>query len=394
MSKKLLIACYYYPPYPGIGGRRTAKFAMELAKQGHRIYVVGAKNPFSKESIWTEEARHPNISYHPVETRYPKVLLAPDDRDLRDDSVVNKLAFRLNVLYYKNSQKLRYYDPTFKMEEPYRAMLRELISKEEIDNVLVSVTPHYYTWFTAKFKEEECPELNFIIDFRDPWLSMTNYGIPAMSPSQRQAEQEIIKYTIGQTDAIIAPSEFVLDEFRDYLPSQSKAVEVLHPYDPVQIAEVQQVVSYQRTEKIRFVYGGTLYPDLAPALELLRDALDVLKKRNLNIYQKLDFAIYAHEREFVPLFEEHREIVSFFEPIGKAIMEEVFKADYVMMLYTEYSKNFRSTKFYAYLPSGRPYFYLGPKGDNYRFIKEEGVGVAFAQEGELQELLGFFEGVE
>ena len=65
-----------------------------------------------------------------------------------------------------------------------------------------------------------------------------------------------------------------------------------------------------------------------------------------------------------------------------------------MMLYTEYSKNIRSTKFYAYLPSQRPYFYLGPKGDNYRFIEENGVGVAFGQEGEKDKLLTFFRGIE
>lgn len=394
MSKKLLIACYYFPPYPGIGGRRTAKFARELARQGHEIHVVGAQNPYPKESIWTEESRHENIHYHPIETNYPRVLLAPDDQEIRSKSLWNRLAFRLTSFVFKKIQPYRIYDPSFRMEKPYRTKLRELIGREGIENVLVSVTPHYYTWFTAKFKEEEFPGLNFMIDFRDPWLSMTNYGMPQMTPAQRDAEKEIIRYTISQTDAIIAPSEFVLDEFKEYLPTDARAVEVLHPYDPRDIEEARKRVSYQRGEKIRFVYGGTLYPDLAPALGLLKDALDVLKRQNLNIYQKLDFAIYAHEREFVPLFEEHKEVVSFFEPIGKGILAEIFAADYVMMLYTAYSQNFRSTKFYAYLPAGRPYFYLGPKGDNYRFIEDEGLGVSFGQEGELNKLLGFFREVE
>jgi len=392
--KKLLIACYYYPPYPGIGGRRTAKFASELARQGYQLYVVGAKNPFAKASIWTEESRHPNISYHPIDSKYPEILLAPDDRELRKTSLWDRIRYRWATFYYRQIQPLRIFDGSFRMEEPYRKKLAELIEGEGISNIMVSVSPHYYAYFTARLKEENYPNINLIIDFRDPWLSMSNFGIGAMSPTQREAEREIIEYTISKCDSIISPSEFVLDEFREYLGKNASAVEVLHPYDPKEIAPFVEKSTYRRGPKIRFVYGGTLYEDLVDALQTLKEVLDILKEKNPEIYQKLEFIFYANEDEFIPLFKEHSEVLTFSKPIGKTIISKIFQADYVMMLYTEFSKNFRSTKFYAYLPARRPYFYLGPKGDTYRFIEEEGIGVAFEQKREKEKLLKFLLNVE
>jgi hypothetical protein len=49
-EKTILIICYGFPPFPGIGGRRWAKFSKYLSSYGFNINVIASKNPFKTEN--------------------------------------------------------------------------------------------------------------------------------------------------------------------------------------------------------------------------------------------------------------------------------------------------------------------------------------------------------
>jgi hypothetical protein len=83
-GEPILIICHGFPPVPGIGGRRWAKFAKELARRGHPVHVIRSTGPeHGPISLWAPDVQHPNIIAHPLPQRYPTVLMKqPLDRFL------------------------------------------------------------------------------------------------------------------------------------------------------------------------------------------------------------------------------------------------------------------------------------------------------------------------
>ena len=60
-NNKILIVCYSFPPHPGIGGRRWAKFSKSLSLKGYDIFVVGAKNIYDEASSWSKDVDEEKI---------------------------------------------------------------------------------------------------------------------------------------------------------------------------------------------------------------------------------------------------------------------------------------------------------------------------------------------
>ena len=73
MKKKVLIISFVFPPYPGIGGRRWAKFSKYLSELGTDVFVLASENPFSYKSEWTKDVKNCNIKRLPL--KYPKALI-------------------------------------------------------------------------------------------------------------------------------------------------------------------------------------------------------------------------------------------------------------------------------------------------------------------------------
>ena len=74
MNKKVLIVCYSFPPYPGIGGRRWAKFSKYIKLLGTEVFVISSKNPFNEKSNWTTDIEGINVTRLPL--IYPKALIS------------------------------------------------------------------------------------------------------------------------------------------------------------------------------------------------------------------------------------------------------------------------------------------------------------------------------
>ena len=73
--RKVLLVSYIFPPFPGVGGRRWAKFSRELAKRDYEVFVVATQNPFKTESQWMEDIRHDRIHVEYIPMGFPKDLL-------------------------------------------------------------------------------------------------------------------------------------------------------------------------------------------------------------------------------------------------------------------------------------------------------------------------------
>ena len=51
-KQHILLISYTFPPHPGIGGRRWAKFSKYLSKLNYIVHVIHVANPFDEDSLW------------------------------------------------------------------------------------------------------------------------------------------------------------------------------------------------------------------------------------------------------------------------------------------------------------------------------------------------------
>ena len=109
---KILLVCYSFPPNPGVGGRRWAKFAKYLVKSGHYVEVINAKLTTDKLSTWSKDAQllHEKNHVHSLPTSYPEIIninpnkikVIPNGFDPEDFSNIDtkkKQNSRINIVF-------------------------------------------------------------------------------------------------------------------------------------------------------------------------------------------------------------------------------------------------------------------------------------------------------
>ena len=72
----LLVISHYFPPVPGVGGRRWAKFVKYLSrKENVNVYVVSAENTVKHvKSSFEEELKDVDFKHLVLPSNYPKYL--------------------------------------------------------------------------------------------------------------------------------------------------------------------------------------------------------------------------------------------------------------------------------------------------------------------------------
>lgn len=372
-DKKVIIACYGFPPNPGIGGRRWAKFAKYLAKAGWQVHVIVAKPRSLVVSDWESDVQHPNIIRHFLPVNYPNALSS-----LPSDSTLKKVLFRWSKWYYNKIQDKRIFDATFLWEKSFTNKLAELISQHNIDNVITTGAPFYQLYYAAKLKRDKFPNLNLITDFRDPWLGATNYGINFLTGKKLAQEKEYFKVVCENSNCILVPAK-VLSEMTEHLDQadqylRDRFIEFTHSFD-IDDIKPYLVNSLVSDDKISIVYAGTIYGELEETFNQLASALDKLKIEKPALYQRLRISFYTPPNNIPTQFQNHSEVIHFSAPIAKKIFEIINQSTACIILQSKNNKNFRTTKFFEFISFRKPYVVMGAKGFVSEFVETEKLGV-------------------
>ncbi|MBL7882701.1 MAG: hypothetical protein JNL69_01425, partial [Bacteroidia bacterium] len=164
-NKHILLISYVFPPYPGIGGRRWAKFAKYLAKNGYTVHVICAKNPFKEVSLFMDDvANNSNIKIYPISGMYPKVL-----QKQSSFSIFDKLMYRFWKFFLQIIVKGSIYDKAIFWKKKMLKISTEVILENKIENIIVTGAPFRSVFYAADFKRRFA-KINLIIDYRDPWV--------------------------------------------------------------------------------------------------------------------------------------------------------------------------------------------------------------------------------
>lgn len=374
---KVLIITFTFPPYSGIGGRRWAKFAKYLKKNGNEVEVIAAKSGFEKKSSWTKDVENINVSYH--NSGYPKGLT------INPKSIFEKIIYRLSLVYVKMKSEGNYYDKSALWGKVIRKLVNNKI-KEGIDTVYVSCAPFQLAYHLLPLVKKH-KETKWVVDFRDPWTTnRTSYGFEGLSNERQQFEIDAEKEVVKNYDEVISVAQPMTDYFKTLDPiNPGKFKTIFNGFDPDDFPERTQN-QYPDPNFFTFVFAGTLYDKALPAFKIFCQAVENLKTEDSELYNKLKFNFIGADIEKVKKLNHPNISILPFLPFDK-VRDCLYTANAGLLFLTPDIDWSFSTKFTDYIALELPIFVTSEKGsETGKFCELKGIGVDFNERTKLNEL--------
>ena len=372
--KKILIVCFGFPPFPGIGGRRWAKFAKELASRNNKIFVLSSENPFPNQvSLWTKDVTdNPNISLIPLPLNYPKYLL------VTPKNFFQKVAYRISLTWLKLTTKGNYYDRAVNWKNQIQNVASKIIIKEQINNVIVTGAPFQLIHHVVDLKKT-FPGIRIIADFRDLWTAYPLYmGFSLLSEKRKNYEINLENEIINSADFITSVSEEILQEYVNRVPQRKNSFLLIeNGYDPDEITKGS--ILKNKNQKIKLIFAGTLYQNIEYIFEPFINALIKLKNENRALYELFEMEFYGEfPTQYKQLINKNNiEIIKTHNSIGlNEIQNKIAQAD-LGMLFLINDVNFSlSTKFFEYILANKKIVVFTSPGKTSDFIVKNKLGYA------------------
>lgn len=369
----LLIICYVFPPYPGIGGRRWAKFARYLAEAGHEVHVITARNPFSEQSVWLSDIQHPSIIVHTLPAKYPAVL------QTQPRTIAQKIRYRFWEAFFRFFSKGSVFERALFWKKQLEEKAGALIRQHAIRNVIVTAPPFHLLHHAAGLKAKY-PGIRVIADFRDPWTDNTSFmGFSSMDPRRLQYEKQLETEVLQQADFVLTVAGDMTAKLAARLPgNESKVVTLINGFDPGEISSTGTKSSSASKEKMNFIYTGSLYPNLEYVFIPFADYLVKLRNENETLYRKLSFRFFgsaALEMKKIIKDRNLEDIVQFNGWVSRQLIgDELEKTDCCMLFLAEAHAFSMNTKLFEYLAHRKPVILFSGPGETPRFIESNKLG--------------------
>lgn len=364
----IILLNFDYPPNPGIGGRRWAKLSRELAEQGAHIHVIKAKYRGKKTSSWSELIDHPHISIHELEP------ISRLQEKFSSIHVLNSLFFRLELLKMKWLEKGTPYDKSIGMKDSFLNTMKTIAEQHPISWIIATGAPFNLPYYAALFKQNH-KNIKLWVDFRDPWLKASNYGMSQLSANRYDAELKKAKVILENADVISSPTSSALIEF-DVIASKQEREKY---YELSHFADTSNLPSSTSAENnlLTITYGGAMYHGTEVFLEAMAKHLLYLKENNPSTYKNIRIQFFSPDFEKLKRVFEMVDAVTVHEDIGNAIFEAWSTSDYALILLAAHNKDFLTTKFYECLSLKKPLLYIGPDGKVIHEILQKGYGITW-----------------
>ncbi len=374
LSKRhILIINFDFPPNQGIGGRRWAKLAKQLAQEDYIVQVIKADEvQGNAKSTWADDVAHPHIHVHSLPRTYPQILSHPKS------DLLSKIRYRLAKREIEKKEEGTIYDISIGWNKVMTPCAESLIDQHAIVNVIATGAPWNVLTYAAALKEK-FPNINLIIDYRDPWMNARNYGMLGLSATRKKAEEAKQSFVLQHANVVLSPYDYLTQELKEFADAKNlkgALFKVLtHFYDPQDIPAQESLVD---NDKAVIVYGGDLYLEMDEQLNHLRNQLIYLKNNRSDLYAKVEVKIFTSNpnyEKFVGL-----DVVKMHKSIGKKIFQELADANFALIMLSTSKRNDRTTKFFEYLPLRKPLLIISDEGSVTRFVQENNLGVIMSKD--------------
>ncbi|MFN5621305.1 MAG: hypothetical protein ACK478_08375 [Flavobacteriales bacterium] len=355
MSEHILLINHDFPPNQGIGGRRWAKLAKGLAKLGYKIHVVNA-TPIenNKTSPWSADVNHENIFINTIPRTYPTVI------SHTGNSLWDKLHYRFAIWRLKQTVKGTIYDLSAEWGRYLIPACERICSEFPISRIIATGAPWHMLYELGEWNSAN-RKLPYIIDFRDPWLNAKNYGMSQLNPKRKAFEVFKQKKTLENATIVLSPYPEILHDLKEFARNNNSSIGQLetlrHFYDEDDFTNIVETTSPNRSENMfTIVYGGDLYQDIHSEL------LEIVAFFNgtNTLLTPVELQIYTDAT--VPEFMRGIEGIRIFPTAGKSFYSIAKAADALLILLPKHKSHEFTTKFYDYMPLGKPYIIASQGG--------------------------------
>ncbi len=380
----LLVISHYFPPVPGVGGRRWAKFVKYLSrKENVNVYVVSAENTVKHvKSSFEEELKDVDFKHLILPSNYPKYL---SFLEFEKTTLFRKVMFKIQLSQLKKKVKGNYWDFSVLWKEHFEKTIPDLIREAKINKVIVSGPPYRYIKFAHSLKAK-FPNLELILDYRDPWNDF-NDPFP-ITEDRHEYERTLEKEMLQKVDKIITVSAFQKSLIEKNQPNSAPIYLVPNGFD---VEDSQSKIRQKEpSNKIKLVHFGTLH--------YLKDyywvpffkAYARLKKEQPEIYNTLEISLVGYCPEQVSSFiAEHDlnvKIHGMLEPF--VAYGELNQADVALWFKYDGSPGDFATKFGDYISINKFMWTFSVKGAVTEYIEEHKIGkVFYRDDSQLEETI-------
>ena len=369
----ILVVSYVFPPNPGVGGRRWAKFGKMLARKGYDIHVVCSTPMLPPTGQFMEDIDSPKIHTYQIPRRFPKVI------GYRSHSFFQRIQYKLALAWLRSRTKANYYDRAALWKGVMLDKCRELIRKYKIKNVVVSAAPFHCLHHALELKKE-FPGINLIADLRDPWIEESHaYGLGDLSPERLEREKAMEREVIAQFDHILCAAETMTRIFSRMAGKQAdKVVTLTNAYDEDDFTRALSPPVQPHTDnRIRLVHVGTVYRDIPHLLDPFVAMLKELKDSHPEVYERLDFEFIG---KVPPAFQDaitKAGLENFrfhgYRPQSEAI-RKIAEGDICLMFKRDRLKNAFGTKVFEYFRIRKPIFLICTPNELTQYMEGNRIG--------------------
>jgi len=372
-AKNILIICYTFPPAPGIGGRRWAKFSKYLTRSGINVSVFAAKSNKGDKSLWTKDVEGINITR--LNSVYPTIL------SNKPTGLIGKIIYKLRLFQVKLSTKGNYYDRGIFLEHELKKKILHIIQQKKISTIIVSGAPFNLPYFVCKLKTQ-LQNISIITDLRDPWAWKGSYGIKGMSRFRQKEEHRKELFVLEQSDMILVPTEIMRNELCTlYKNNKNKIKLIEHGFDEDVV--IQPKKSEEENKETKFIIYGALYIDIQPEIAQVAKVLNENKTNSrLDIYS--DYLKYDKEFEKYDLLNK----TVYYHPslYEKELYQKLVNSTYYLFICPNYGKDNLPTKMFELIYHKVPIIFVSEYGVAGDFIKNNNLGI-FIHKSEISTIL-------
>lgn len=365
--KKLLVISFTFPPAEGIGGRRWAKFAKYLLRQGIDVQVLTARIPMQGKSEWTNDIRQLQEEgrIHYFDTNYPGILIR------QPLSLFDKLNYRLAREWVKWKIPGNFYDKSALCKNAVVEAVQGFVEKG-YKNIVLSIGPFYYSTFLKAIRKKY-PNVNLILDVRDPWTNnKTSFGYSALDPKRLMIEKTAEKVTSNLFDKIVSVADDMGEYFiREYGIAHSKTLTIKNGFDLEDIPERRA----DNSGKKMIVFTGNLYEKSDPSFKIFYRQLQGLEANNKSLLDQFEFHFYGEMHPSMAHYFTNSAGLHFHNKIPlPEVYAKIGAASACLLFLTDDLNYSFSTKFYEYLSMKKPILVFSKPGKTGDFVEQHNIG--------------------
>jgi len=372
--KRVVILTYTFPPSPAIGGRRWAKFAKYLDRNGYDVCVLASDLGKGQNSPWSKDIRPlvNDMKVHYIENGYPQVL------DEYPKGILDKIKYRMAIAKVKKDIAGNYYDRSSYWQKKMFVKLEEKLA-EGYDTVIATGAPFQYLYYLTRFIKDY-PDVKFIADIRDPWANnKTAYGFDSMSEKRKSEVLHFEKEVMSKFHHVVTVYDATTDYFKKRSEGKTKFHTIPNGYDKEDFAKMN-FGKKKKGDKIKFVLTGSLYDPALHVFQSFIDGLKELKSSHREIFDQLQFDFYGRENQsYAPYFKD-ADLQGILKHHGMVDIDEVYEnihaADVCLLFLTDDMNYSKSTKFFEYIAQRRKIAVFSTPGETGKEVEKNRIGYA------------------